>query len=165
LENGKIYVTTNQDENNKIKIVKINLKKENDYEINEIGLNGHSFQIDHLNENKIYFIEENIVYSQTFEEKKGGIGSLFSGGLGLFGNAQEPKDGGKNLFGAEEFFRSKFDLNFVKFEKNMEHFYCDDTKNLKRYQADNKEVVNVFDDVVFKPTDMILSSDESLLYR
>jgi hypothetical protein len=165
LEKSLIYVTTNQDENKKIKVLKIKLSQKSEVEITEVGLNGHGFKIDFNDENKIYFIEENVVYCQEFEKKEKGIGSLFSGGLGLFGTTKEPEEGVKNLYGAEEFFRSKFDLKFIIFEKDMQHFYCDDTKNLKRYQTVNKEVVNVYDDVIFKPTDMFLSSDESLLYR
>lgn len=168
LENGKIYLVSEWDETDKIRIVKFDLQKIKEFETFTVGLDAHTFQVDSTNENKFYFICKNVIYSQEFEieeeEEKKGLGDTLLNSLNFFkaSEASEQKD---ELEGVEEFFTSKSDLKFLKFERDMRHFFCDDLKSIKRYQTANKEVVNVYDEEVFNPTGMALSADESLVYR
>lgn len=150
----------------RLRVLKVDLQKENAFETFCVGLEGHCFQVDRTNENKFYFIKENVVYVQEIlrQENEEGFGNVIKNSLNFF-ISKEKSEEGDALFGAEEFFRAKADLKFLLFERDMRHFFCDDGKNIKRYQADNREVVNVYDEVVFNPSGMLLSPDESLFFR
>lgn len=149
----------------KKKIIKLSTNHISGFETFKIDLNGHSFQVDNKNPNKFYFIKENLIYSQEFEKAKG-LESLILKTVEFFKLKTKKEKKEENwAYGEQIFFRSKKNLTFVKFEKDMQHFYCDDGEIIKRFQSKNKEVVNIYDELVYKPLDMILSADESLFIR
>jgi hypothetical protein len=156
-----------KNEENKIRIFKVSLTKENEFKKFEVGIDGEGFQIDSKDEDTIYFLQKNIIYKQTFKEKekKTGFGNLLKKNFGFLQTDKKEEVDEDNLFGAEEFFKSKDKLNFIKFDKEMNYFFCNTKKNVKRYRMDNKEVVNVYDDLVFRATQIYFSNDEQFMYR
>lgn len=166
LESRKIYLISKWNEKEKTKVVKFDVLNDDKVETFTVNLDAHSFQIDFLNENKLYFIQKNVIYFQEFiqEKEESGFGNVFKKSLNFFSSKNETENEDE-LGGAQEFFTSKADIKFLKFEKDMQHFYCDDLNCFKRFQSSNKEVVNVYDEVDFNPTGLILSGDESLIYR
>lgn len=138
------------------------------FKVFKIDLDGHSFQVDYRNPNKFYFIVRNLIYSQEFEKAKGFKSLVFK--LVDFFKSKSSAERTKRspegwVYGEQIFFRSKTPISFFKFERDMQHFYCDDGKIIKRFQSNNKEVVNVYDEIVYNAKNMSLSADESLIYR
>lgn len=154
---------TDQNKDSKKQVAVVNLEPETESFTTEIGLDGHHFHIDYLDDLKIYFICESTIYSHVLEKKKEGFSNFISKGFGMMGGDKD--EGEQNLFGSVEFFQGKMDLNFLKFEENMEFFYCDDGQVIKKYKTDNKEVVLVFDDIQALTTQIVLHKKKQLLFR
>jgi hypothetical protein len=141
-------------------------KEEENVVITNFGLDGYNFQVDNHDEDKIYFLLDDKVYTHKIEEKKeeGGFTNFFNKGFGFTAKEDENEDE-NSLFGSIEFFRSKSKINFLKFDSNMEFFYCDDQKVIKKYRYDNKEVVMVYDDVLCFSKQILLNEKNSFFFR
>ena len=161
-ECNMFYIISERNKKDKKILVRIDYKSEkpnNSKIVKEIGLNGHSFEVHHSAPNLVYFIEENVIYVFDLEGESGGLSNLFSG-FG-FGGKKE----GKDLFGAAEFFPAKKTLRFVKFDKTCENFYCNDDRIIKKYSVEQKEVVDIFDDLAAETNDVVLDEKKKLLFR
>ena len=165
LDLQRIYLVTNFEKDKKyVYIVEEN--KENKFKVLKVGLDGHSFQVDTTNENRVYFIHENFIYNLEFKEEKSDFTSFLNKGIAkMIDSSKKGKHGEKNTFGAEEFFESKTNLQFLRFENSMKVFYCDDERVIKQYSSITKETMHVYDDVVALCTDLQLSNNEKLIYR
>ena len=161
-----VYYIMHPNQNKKIRIFKVSLKSENEFKIFEVGIDAHGFKVSHKSEDIFYFLRENVVFKQDFkEQKKGVFDNLLTGGFGMFGGEKKVETDEEDLFGAEEFFKAKHPLNFIKFDSNMQHFFCNDKKSIRRYRSDNKEVVNVYDDAAIQTNQVFFSEDQTLMFR
>ena len=157
------YIISERNKKDKKILLRLDYKSEKPNKtkiVKEIGLNGHSFEVHDQAPNLVYFIEENVIYVFDLDgEESGGLSNLFSG-FG-FGSKKE----GKDLFGAVEFFPAKKTLRFVRFDTAGENFYCNDDRIIKKYSVDQKEVVDIFDDLAAETDDVVLDEKKKLLYR
>jgi hypothetical protein len=112
------------------------------------------FEIDNGDPDKFYFIEEKIIYSMTFNEKESTFG-------GIFGKRDADE---KELYGAKEFFRSKFELEFVRFDEDMNFFFINEGKSIKMLSFASLDVKKIFDQQDYDPIDLFYSTDFTFLY-
>ena len=161
----RIYLVTNQYQNYKKYVVKIEINKEtqkNKSKVLKVKIDGHSFRVDNTNENLIYFIKEKTIYKMDFEKSLGKIETFINKGLNMLTNKEEEMD---KIYGAEEFFQSEHNINFLRFEQSMRFFYCNEGRTIKRICSESKDIINSYDDVEALYTDIKLSKDEKLIYR
>ena len=146
---------TIKNDQNETFLVQINLKEKNSYKIIKIRLDASFFEIDNSDPDVFYFIEEKIIYSMHFDTKE----STFKG---IFAARNEDE---KELYGAKEFFRSKFELEFVRFDPNMDFFFINEGKTIKMLSTGSFDVKKIFDQQDFDPIDLFYSSDFYYLFR
>lgn len=86
--------------------------------------------------------------------------------FGFFGqrNASALDQGEKELYGAEEFFRSKHMIDFVRFDAEMKSFFMNEGRVIKQIDADNFEVLKIFEQQALDPVDIFLCSRMNFLY-
>lgn len=136
-------------------LIQIDLTQKNTVKTIKIKLKTFSVEIDNKNPNKFYFIEEKVVYSMDFSVKQSAFTGIFQG----------KNDSKKNLYGAKEFYSSKFYLEFVRFDEQMEHFFINEGKTIKMLNSETFEVVKVFEQFEFYPVDIFFSSDFQYMFR
>jgi hypothetical protein len=152
----RLYLLTFKNQKNEIFLIQIDLTQRNSYKIVKIKLDAIFFEIDQKDPDQFYFIEEKIIYSMDFSVQESAFGGIFSGN----GNKNE-----KNLFGAKEFFRSKYELEFMRFGAGMEHFFINEGKTIKMLSTKSFEVKKVFDQQDFDPIDVFFSSNYEFMFR
>lgn len=166
-ERDRVYLVTDRDDKGMRKILKVDTtdtEKKEEVLVASFGLDGRQFQLDPHDENKVYFLMGKAVYTHVLEKEESGFTSFFSKGLGIMSKEKE-NEGEENLYGSVEFFRAKADLHFLRFEPDMQHFFCDDGRVIKKYRSDNKEVVAVYDDLLRHSTDLLLHPAKPLFLR
>lgn len=154
------YIITERNKKKKKILLRFSPNDEKLKLIKEVGLNGHSFQVNPEEPDLVYFIEESVAYSLDLTGNTSGASSGFFSGFG-FGQKNE----GKELFGAVEFFQGTKNLTVLQFDSSFEHFFCNDDKILKKYHSESKEVVAIFDDVTARTKKIILDEKKNRLFR
>lgn len=150
-----MYLVTFKNERNEIFLVQIDLEQKNVFKKVKIKLDAIFFEIDRKDPDQFYFIEKKTIYSMDFSVQESAFGNIFGGG-----NKDE-----KNLYGAKEFFSSKYELEFVRFNEDMSHFFINEGKTIKMLLTETFEVVKVFDQQEFDPIDIFFSSDSQFMFR
>lgn len=150
-----MYLVTFKNERNEIFLVQIDLEQKNVFKKVKIKLDAIFFEIDRKDPDQFYFIEKKTIYSMDFSVQESTFGNIFGGG-----NKDE-----KNLYGAKEFFSSKYELEFVRFNEDMSHFFINEGKTIKMLLTETFEVVKVFDQQEFDPIDIFFSSDSQFMFR
>jgi hypothetical protein len=154
----RLYLLTFKNEKNEIFLIQIDLTQKNSYKIVKIKLDAIFFEIDQKDPEKFYFIEEKIIYSMDFSVQESTFGGIFGGNGNSNGNE-------KNLYGAKEFFRSKYELEFIRFGSEMKHFFINEGKTIKMLSAESFEVKKVFDQQDFDPVDIFFSTNFEFMFR
>lgn len=151
-----MYLVTFKNDRNEIFLIQIDMEQKNAIKKVKIKLDAIFFEIDRKNPDQFYFIEERSIYAMDFSVQESTFGNIFSGA----GNKDE-----KNLFGATEFYSSKYELEFVRFDEDMRHFFINEGKTIKMLLTETFEVVKVFDQHEFDPIDIFFSSDGQFMFR
>jgi hypothetical protein len=143
------------DDKGEMYLIQIDLEQKNMYKMVKIRLKTFSVEIDQKDPDKFYFIEDKVVYSMDFSVKESTFGGIFGGGTGSK----------KNLFGAKEFYVSKFFLEFIRFDKEMENFFINESKTIKMLNSKTFEIVKVFEQFDFHPVDIFFSENSDYMFR
>jgi hypothetical protein len=151
----RLYLLSFKNEKNEIFLIQIDLTARNSYKVVKVKLDAIFFEIDCHDPDVFYFIEENIIYTMNFNVKESSFGGIFGG------NQKEEK----NLFGAKEFFRSKYELEFIRFDENMDNFFINEGKMIKMLSYNTFDVKKIFDHQIFSPIDVFFSTDFKFLFR
>ena len=151
----RLYLLSFKNDKNEIFLIQIDLTGRNVYKKVKVKLDAIFFEIDGEDPDKFYFIEEKIVYWMTFDEQESTFGGIFGRN-----NSEE-----KQLFGAKEFFRSQFDLEFIRFDAEMAHFFVNERKAIKMLCSQTFDVKKIFDQQHFDPIDVFFSSDFRFFFR
>lgn len=134
--------------------MQIDLTAKNTFQIARVRLDAIFFEIDCKDPDSFYFIEERTVYSMRFGAQESSFGGFFGG-----------KGEERNLYGAKEFFRSKFELDFVRFDQEMEHFFINEGKVIKMLSFGSFDVKKIFDQQDYDPIDLFFSEDAQFMFR
>ena len=151
----KLYLLTFKNEKNEIFLYQIDLTMKNTFKSVKVKLDAIFLEIDQKDPEKFYFIEEKTVYWMDFSVQESTFGGIFSGA----------KKNEKNLYGAKEFYSSKYELEFVRFDLGMVHFFINEGKAIKMVSSESFEVVKVFDQQDFYPIDLFFSTDFQFMFR
>ena len=136
-------------------MIQIDLTQKNNYKVSKIKLDAIFFEIDNKIPDQFYFIEDKIIYSMNFDVQESTFGGIFGG------NKTEEK----NLYGAKEFFRSKYELEFIRFDNEMKNFFINEGKTIKMLAFDSFDVKKIFAQQDVDPIDVFFSSDFEFLFR
>ena len=145
-------------EKNEMFLSQVDLKLQNTFKTVKIKLDATFFEIDNKDPDFFYFIMDNVIYKMDFTFQESTFG-------GIFGGNNTKKDLDPSLYGAKEFFRSKFMLEFVRFDENMEHFFINEGKDIIMYAVKKFEVKKIFNQPHYSPIQVFFSKNMEYLYR
>lgn len=152
----RLYINTFKSEKeNATFVVQIDLDSGQDKTV-KIKLDCSFIEIDPANPDLLYFIEDRTVYKIDFAVKDADFG-------GFFGNQAKDTDE-KQLFGAEVFFQSKQELDFIRFEHRGKFFFVNEGKAVKAIDVETFDVIKVFDQQLYAPTDVFFKPQCDFIY-
>ena len=123
----------------------------------EVKLEATFFEAHYSDPEIFFFIEDKIIYKMGFVVKR-------TSSFGFFGTMSKAEEGQKELFGAEEFFRSKQMIDFVRFDRDMSSFFINEGKSIKQIDFESFEVLKIFDQQSFNPNDVVFCPRFKFLY-
>lgn len=143
---------------NEMFLAQIDLRITNQYKTVKIKLDASFFEIDNKDPEYFYFILDNVIYKMDFSFQESTFGGIFGGNTTKQG--LDPK-----LYGASEFFRSKFMLEFVKFDEEMKHFFINEEKTIIMISVKDFETKRIFNQPYYDVIDVFFSENMQFLFR
>lgn len=156
---NRLYLISHKSKTNEMYLAQIDLGRQNGYTTVKIKLDAFFFEIDNKDGNQFYFIEDKIIYKMDFSIQESTFGGIFSQ------KSASTKDGNKNLYGAVEFFRSKYELEFVRFDDDMKNFFINEGKTIKMLELKTLEVKKIFEQQDYDVIDVFVPENFEFLYR
>lgn len=154
----KLYLMSYKTDKNEMYLCQVDLKIANQYKTVKIKLDASFFEIDNIDPEYFYFILDNVIYKMDFTFQEAAFGGIFGGD-----HMKEGLD--PNLFGASEFYRSKFILEFVKFTDDMKYFFINEEKTIVMISVKDLETKKIFNQPYHDVIDIFFSDDMKFLYR
>ena len=118
----------------------------------KIGKYVSNYEIDNLVKDKIWLIEDNLVYGVYLEEKHR---QMFE--VNYRDKQEEPEK--------EVLIKGKGKITCLKFDHQMKFYYIQEQKSIKKYRIDTKELISVFTGQNTELKQLIFSQGLDLMIR
>lgn len=141
---------------NAFKFIKVDLVDQEKHQSADISKDVHFFEVDKLNPDMFYMINNNVVYHTGFISVSKKRFSFF--GLGQPGAEVSQK-------GVTEFYRSAFVVEFIRFTQDQSKFFVNEYKSIKLIQTSSKEVLKIFNQHQYSTIDVVFDKNLVNLYR